>query len=295
MAPRVVDGEAGDVAIAAGVEDVEQPPVQRQADRELALGRHRVAEHQPARGDLQAGDLLAARVDGEQPTAVLAEQERALGAQCVHRTGGLASASSSSRGDPSRELRNTVSGARVDEDFIALGGIRHRIHDLDSPPRPLLAPDTRCPGRRADPVATGTSRGAASLQDGSAARARQRVQPATLAAHGPPRSRSGPPGMHGSGRASARLGGRLHRSETRVGHRRATTPHLASRGARRSPSNLFMDGVRLMKKARILNGLRCRIHSRIHSGNPGEPDPGQVMAHREGRSLRPRGCPRARA
>src|SRR5262249_34931356 len=77
-----VDAEAGDVRRAARVQDVERLLVDGDADRVRAAGgRVRLPDEAAVVVHGEHRDRVARRVDGEQALAVLAEDDRALGAE----------------------------------------------------------------------------------------------------------------------------------------------------------------------------------------------------------------------
>jgi hypothetical protein len=65
----LVDAEPADVAATAGVEDIDEGTVDRDADRHVATGRLHVAYLQTGMG-VEHGDVVAAGVDGQQPAPV---------------------------------------------------------------------------------------------------------------------------------------------------------------------------------------------------------------------------------
>ena len=80
----------------AGVHDVDQVLVDRDADRQDPAGGFGVGESEPVCLDPEDGDLVAAGVDGEEPASVVAEDDAALVAQAA------AGAEATSRRPPPR-------------------------------------------------------------------------------------------------------------------------------------------------------------------------------------------------
>ena len=71
---------------ASGVEDVEQVSMEREANRTPSSRADFIGELQSVRGNSKNGNLVAAGVAREKPTAAIAKDERALIAQAATST-----------------------------------------------------------------------------------------------------------------------------------------------------------------------------------------------------------------
>ena len=114
----VVERESGDVAAAAAVQDIQQVAVNRQADRQRPVRRNPTRQHESRRRHPKDRDVVAAGVDGEQPTPIVAQCQRALRSQS-------ASCSCATGRHRAHRGERAVGGALEDRDSIP----RNLVHE----------------------------------------------------------------------------------------------------------------------------------------------------------------------